>query len=88
MRSYQVIAEGGLDMWDDCKSRSRGIVKVVTDDTQIDLAHLLDNTRTAVKVAVHVPTRNNIETQETGRRYRTQILSIAKHRVRQLLTLN
>lgn len=69
-------------MWEDAKARSQRIVAVKTDDTEINVGHLIGDTRDTFKIAVFVPTRRpDLSTQETGRAYRCQILAVQKHRV-------
>lgn len=90
MKSYRVIGEGGLSLWEDMKSKhSLGIVRLSTDDTEIAIGHLLLNSNKEVRVATYGPTRpSNTDTQELGRRPMCQVLSIPKHRVRELVTLS
>lgn len=88
MRSYKVLAEGGLPMQDDVKEKSRGIVRVKTDDTEISLCHLLTISDRTIRVGVTCPTRADLETQETGRKVRTQILEIQRHRIRSMTRCN
>jgi hypothetical protein len=86
-RSTRVIAEGGLPMFDDIKARSQGIVRVITDDTEITLGHLLGQNRHEIKVGIYTPTRTDLTTRETGRRYRSQIIAVTKSRIESMAVL-
>lgn len=89
MKSYRVIAEGGLDLWDDLKAKSLGTVRCLTDDTEISLGLLIKNADGEVRIGTITPTRPaSLETQELGRRHRTQVLSIQSHRIKRLVTVS
>jgi hypothetical protein len=83
-RSCKVIAEGGVALLDDLKRKAVGIVRVLTDDTEINLAHLLSNVGNRVKVLVQCPTRHDLNDQQIGRRIKTQVLEIPKSRIRSM----
>lgn len=88
-KSYLVMNEGGLDMWDKLKSTAISTVRVGTDDMEIALGLLIKQTLKTVLVATLTPTRQgSIETQETGRRYRCEVLSIERSRLTDFATLN
>lgn len=85
MRSYRVLAEGGLPMWDDLKAKSLGIIQVLTDDLEITLCHLLGSNRDSIRVGTYAPTRYDLNTRETGRRYKSQVIEIRKSRITSLI---
>lgn len=87
-KSYLVLNEGGIEMWDDYKSRSISTVRVGTDDIEIAVGLLLRQSLKTIIVATMTPTRQSIETQETGRRYRCQVLSIERSRLTDYATLS
>lgn len=91
-RSFITLTEGGLPMWEDLKARvgtgEAKFVRVVTDDTEIAIGvQLRDNAKTLV-VATYTPARHDLNTQQTGRAYKCQVLSFEKARISELRTLN
>ena len=87
-KSFVSMGEGGLEMWEDAKTRSLGTVTVKTDDMEITLGHLLRQTLKTIVVATLTPTRHSIESQETGRRYRCQVFQIARNRLTEFTARN
>lgn len=89
MKSYKILAEGGLELWDNLKANSQGIVRVTTNDTEFPLAHVLRNNRQELRLGIYGPTRpGDKDTHETGRRYRSQVVSIPRKAVREVIAMN
>jgi hypothetical protein len=91
-RSFIVLTEGGLPMWDDIKGRVNSgeakFVRIVTDDTEISVGVLLRNNEKTVVVGTYTPAKHDLMSQQTGRAYRCQTLSIEKSRISELRQLN
>lgn len=86
-KSYTIEAQGNGDLWANIKDNSRGIVRVETDDSKIDLAHVLDsNDPKRLKIGWQRHDR-----QRRGRRWKSVIQSVVgtidRSRIRDIVQL-
>lgn len=87
MRSCTVTGEGGPALGEVLKRNAKAIVRVRTDDAEIDIGYLVAGDDQQIRVATVVQKRM-FDRFIFGNRQCWQVLSIPRNRIKSVITLN